>query len=168
MPGATPTGLGLSGLLPLSPLAAMPLHSKTPAVTPSCGAVDQHGKVSSALHAAAQALGGSPLATPAGSPLLQQQAPAAAEEEQSEDLLFTGFGSPLKQEAAESPAATAVSIGDAIIPAAPAAEASSEACSSFTHIDSGEPTVWGEASNRWCMLTCLHALAPGGGACWHC
>ena len=54
-PGATPTGLGLSNLPPMSPLLAMSLHSKTPAATPLIGVdASNPSKVTSALHAAAQ------------------------------------------------------------------------------------------------------------------
>ena len=52
--GATPTGLGLSGMLPLSPLpATMAAPSKTPVATPLAG-VPADGRVLDALHAAAQ------------------------------------------------------------------------------------------------------------------
>lgn len=52
--GATPTGLGLSSLPPLSPMAYKPLVSKTPAATPAGGVAADWGGVASALHAAVQ------------------------------------------------------------------------------------------------------------------
>ena len=52
-PSATPTGLGLSNLLPQSPLAAT-LPAATPAATPLGGAPADGGRVAQALHAAVE------------------------------------------------------------------------------------------------------------------
>lgn len=53
-PGATPTGLGLSNLPPLSPMAAAVLPAATPAATPISGVAANDGCVSHALQAAVQ------------------------------------------------------------------------------------------------------------------
>jgi hypothetical protein len=52
--GATPTGLGLSSLLPLSPLLPAALQANTPAATPLGGVEANNARITSALHAAAQ------------------------------------------------------------------------------------------------------------------
>jgi hypothetical protein len=69
--GATPTGLGLSSLPPMSPMAYMPLLSKTPAATPAGGVAADWGGVASALQAAAQVRCFPP-------PPLQLRSPAAS------------------------------------------------------------------------------------------
>lgn len=54
LPSATPTGLGLSNLPPLSPMVATMLPAATPAATPVSGLAANDGCVSHALHAAVQ------------------------------------------------------------------------------------------------------------------
>ncbi|KAL4430607.1 hypothetical protein ABPG77_005847 [Micractinium sp. CCAP 211/92] len=117
LPSATPTGLGLSNLPPLSPMVATMLPASTPAATPVSGLAANDGCVSHALHAAVQALGGAP-ASPATA--LSPTAPATANANASPDtgLSFRGFGSPLKQETV-SPEGMAVSIAGAIGAASP-------------------------------------------------
>jgi hypothetical protein len=98
VPGATPTGLGLSTLLPLSPSPplAFQVQAATPAATPLAGLHEDHqAKVADALAAAVEALGGASPAAAASS------APAAG---QGGEPMFRGFGSPLKQEEGDSPA----------------------------------------------------------------
>lgn len=120
---ATPTGLGLSCLSPLSPPSALAPLAKTPAATPVAGLPVDSGVAHDALQAAVQALGGSTAELPISSP-----APS--------HIPANGFGSPMR-EAADSPCEASVSIGVAIGAAADTRSAATE----DGEVDSHSPAI---------------------------